>query len=379
MHSFSVAIIDDEPLILKILERIVSQLAPDWTIQLFDRPEDVISALKSNTLKPDLVICDRIMPGIQGEEVLRHFMQFSPRSLRLLVTADTFSDLTADNVSHVHLFMAKPFAKEDVKDALNTVVELAALNLSSDLRNALGQLEGLPVLSKTYQRIAQVINSPNNDMAHVAHIICQDPGVAAKVLQIANSPFMGFGEKVSSVEDATKRLGLEMIKSLTLTIDLSRAVVLSETPAKPIINRALTSAFLARKLSKLIGGSKELSERAFSLCLLSCIGELYLMSQTNLSCSSSEFKDNQSMPLLITVYLLTLWGMEQELIHELRDIATNRNHNDRVIEAFHLAQRLCDDPFDQAIDALLIVHQDTHWQRPLEALKQEPTVDTRWE
>ncbi len=55
----------------------LKRLCPAWEIQLFQQPSLMLQALQQQP-KPNLVICDRVMPDYSGEQVLTQVRYLAP-------------------------------------------------------------------------------------------------------------------------------------------------------------------------------------------------------------------------------------------------------------------------------------------------------------
>lgn len=65
--------------------------------------------------------------------------------------------------------------------------------------------------------ILSVANEADCSILRLAERIEQDPGLTANMLQLANSAYFGYQQKINSVKDIVVRLGLETVKILAIT------------------------------------------------------------------------------------------------------------------------------------------------------------------
>jgi HD-like signal output (HDOD) protein len=70
------------------------------------------------------------------------------------------------------------------------------------------QIEGLPTLPQTVQRVQEAMADAETLLKDIAEIVQQDPPIAARLLQLANSAAYGFLSRVSNVQSAITLLGL---------------------------------------------------------------------------------------------------------------------------------------------------------------------------
>jgi putative nucleotidyltransferase with HDIG domain len=91
------------------------------------------------------------------------------------------------------------------------------------LLNRLDTVEGLPTLPETVMKVQALICSDSGDAAALAHIIEEDPALAAKILKIANSSFYTATHKrISSIKIAVSRLGFQEVWSISMAMSLIR-------------------------------------------------------------------------------------------------------------------------------------------------------------
>jgi PAS domain S-box-containing protein len=88
----------------------------------------------------------------------------------------------------------------------------------SNFRDFLGEVHQLPSLPPVAARLIQVASDRESSMREVTSLIESDAGLTAKVLQIANSAYFGFPRQIETVERATALLGLDLVRSLALSI-----------------------------------------------------------------------------------------------------------------------------------------------------------------
>ena len=78
------------------------------------------------------------------------------------------------------------------------------------------RISKLPPLPAIAQQILAVTGSSDSSGSDVARVLRGDPAIAAKVLQVANSPFYGASQEISQLSRAATRLGVTAVQSLVL-------------------------------------------------------------------------------------------------------------------------------------------------------------------
>lgn len=69
-------------------------------------------------------------------------------------------------------------------------------------------------------RIHRTIDSEAIDMRDVAQVVIAAPTLSAKLIQVANSAIYQGSRNDETVQDAITRIGLEVAKSLTLSLSV---------------------------------------------------------------------------------------------------------------------------------------------------------------
>lgn len=83
--------------------------------------------------------------------------------------------------------------------------------------------ETLPTVPKVVADLMEMLRDDDVPFAAIAHRIELDQVLAARVLQMVNSPFFGLRRKISSIQGAILMLGLSTIRSFVVSSGLSGA------------------------------------------------------------------------------------------------------------------------------------------------------------
>ncbi len=139
------------------------------------------------------------------------------------------------------------------------------------------QIESLPTLPQTVQHVQEAMADPDTLLKDIAEIVQQDPPIAARLLQLANSAAYGFLSRVNNIQGAITLLGLRE----TYMAVLSSAVLDTTAQSKGFDHEQYwrTSMFCAgaaRKIAAACGQGR--NPAVFTAGLLSDIGR-YALSQ----------------------------------------------------------------------------------------------------
>ncbi|MBL8921622.1 MAG: response regulator [Myxococcaceae bacterium] len=152
-------LVDDEENILRSLKRVLRQ--SDWLVETAHDAESALEVL--STFKPEVVLSDFRMPGMNGVELLTRVKTLSPLTQRIMLTgqADQQAIEEAINRSEVFRFISKPWNDAQLVLTVRSAFEQHALlaenerlftltqNQNHELRELNAELE---------QRVAQRTN-----------------------------------------------------------------------------------------------------------------------------------------------------------------------------------------------------------------------------
>ncbi|MBW1916008.1 MAG: HDOD domain-containing protein [Deltaproteobacteria bacterium] len=84
------------------------------------------------------------------------------------------------------------------------------------------KIDELPTLPSVVPRLLNLVEDKRTNAADITDLISHDPALAAKVMKVANSAYYGFSQEISDLNRAVALLGLNMVKSLALSIGVLR-------------------------------------------------------------------------------------------------------------------------------------------------------------
>jgi putative nucleotidyltransferase with HDIG domain len=146
-----------------------------------------------------------------------------------------------------------------------------------DLDSVLEMIRGLPGLPETHTRIMAMADNPTTDVADIARIVSTDTALAARVLQVANSPFYGMTGRIDSVTRAIVILGTRTVYSLAIGTGMAEALGQPDPRSEcgcDFWKHGLQTAIAARALAENNGTVDP--DVAFTAGLLHDMGKLVL-------------------------------------------------------------------------------------------------------
>ena len=145
--------------------------------------------------------------------------------------------------------------------------------IDADIVGSLGTLPTPPFVA---MEIIRLTRDPESSATDLADVLSNDPVLATRILQVANSPAYGLAREVTTVDRATALLGLKAVKMMALSFSLAADVGddAGALSLKTYWYHSLLNAVTARRWAEL--SQPGLSEEAFLAGLLSNLGRLVL-------------------------------------------------------------------------------------------------------
>lgn len=176
--------------------------------------------------------------------------------------------------------------------------------LANELEKQLasGQLQ-LPVLPQVAIEILHLANDVTADAAAFVRLISSDQVLAGHVMKVANSAAYGFGMKLTSLQQAVARLGLQNIADIAMAATMGPRLFVG-AEFKPLINQlwreSLAIACWSREIARYL---RQNVEAAFLSGLLCQIGKpVVLQAVINIANKKSVDIDVVSLMTLLNDY-----------------------------------------------------------------------------
>lgn len=155
-------------------------------------------------------------------------------------------------------------------------------NNDTDLPHSrINEILSLPPLPAIACRLLALVGDEDCDIDELAALIEQDPGLAARIVGIANSAYFHRQTKICSVHDAIVRvLGLNLVRGIAIGIALSKPLDPAACPDFQLDRfwyRAMQTAALARLLAPLTKLPEHDRSCLFLCGLLHNLGQLVLV------------------------------------------------------------------------------------------------------
>lgn len=295
MKQGMVIFIDDEASTLRALRRSLREYAKEWSFVFESSPLKALQIIKDQ--RPSIVVSDKRMPEMDGEQLLKVVQENVPEAMRILISGDTSDNTVLASAEVAHLLLPKPFEGAELIEILERAKALKLFPISDAQRKLIGSLQHLPKLPVVYSKLKRYLNSTDEtDIDQLVRIIECDLAISAKVIQVANSSFFGFQSKTDSLQQALMRLGIGLVENLVLFFGVCR-----EKPQNFDAQRAQNVLNILQDF-KPSDADKHTEGQLYLVGLFHGIGALV----------------DSEEPLqtdLIGAYLLQLWGFADEVVN----------------------------------------------------------------
>ncbi|HUD45494.1 MAG TPA: response regulator [Candidatus Baltobacteraceae bacterium] len=318
-----VLFVDDEPMILEGLKRMLRSMRAEWEMEFVESGESALCLLGQKPF--DVIVSDMRMPRMNGAELLAEVMKRHPNMVRLILSGYADKDLILKCVGSTHQYLAKPCDAETLKATISRASNLEDSVNSQRLKTLVCKMDHLPSIPTLYVQVVEKASRADVSIEEIGDIIGRDIGMTAQVLKLANSAFFGLPRHLASAEEAVAYLGLDTIKSLVLSIHAFSQFEKAETGTlkmETLWSHSLQVASLAKRISNLEVHDAKSAEEAFTAGMLHDIGKLVLavnlpneyteairLAQSGMAPPLAEHEVFGTNHADVGGYLIGLWGL----------------------------------------------------------------------
>ncbi len=385
--------VDDEPMVLKGLQRTLRRMRNEWDMTFVSNGDEALDILSKRPM--DVIVTDLKMPKMDGTQLLAEVKTRHPQMVRIILSGHLEHDITLRAVQAAHQSLAKPCDADVLKRHLTKLFALRDVLSDEAIKRIVSQIDSLPSMPAIYSEIMSEMQAPEPCIKKVAEIISKDASMTAKILQVVNSVFFGLARKISSPQQAVVLLGLETIKTLALSVK-----IFSEFSQKSftwfnidqLFRHSMSVSAYVKSIIKSEKPNQEHLNNSLMAGLLHDLGKLILATNFRKPYQRvlAEAKGSKQNPweleydafgtshAEIGAYLMGLWSLENPIIEAIafhHCPAKSMSPNVGLLTAVHIADALdheqrshthqdldlrCD---RQYLDALGISHRLPEWRR----------------
>jgi len=324
--------VDDEPLVLQGLRRMLRSMRNEWKLYFFTRAEEALKCM--DKIHFDIVVSDIRIPGMGGVRFLNEVRTRYPQTVRIILSGHCDDDALLQSIGVAHQIVPKPCDANSLKEILAHTFALRGLLSNTGLQKLVSGIDTLPSVPRLYLDINDELMSSDPSIQRVADIISTDLGMTAKILQMINSAFFGLRCKVSNIKQAVTLLGLNTISSFVLTthfFSMFKGDNLRNFPIDQIRTHSMRTGMFAAAISNAEGQEANAVDDARIAGFLHDCGKLLLADKlTKPYIDVFEQSHKDSLPLWqieyrqfeashaeVGAYLLGLWGLSDNIVEAI--------------------------------------------------------------
>jgi len=322
--------VDDDNMVLAGLRRALHDMRQEWDMTFAPGAYAALEALEHQPY--DAVVTDMRMPSMDGAELLECIKKRHPEVVRIILSGQSEKEAVLRSLAPAHQYLAKPCDIRELKLRLSQAFASRDLLQNPAIAATIARLRSLPSLPTVYNELTAALRSETTSLGQIEQIIAKDPGMATKILQLANSAFIGAHGRVSSLREAVSLIGVDTVRTLTLSIHVffrfdGKSAVASQLSA--LWEHSISVAAIGQKIASLETGSRSMAEECFAAGLLHDVGKAILLAekpkeyaevQKQLETSSNSVEALEIEALgcshaQLGAYLMSVWGLPASLVH----------------------------------------------------------------
>ncbi len=324
-----VLVADNDRHLIGELETALRSAPGEWDVVCVMSSRDALDQLARSAF--DAAVVGAEAPGIDGLALLEEVARRQPGAVRFLLSTrpDVQWLLRAGETVHQHL--VKPLQAQDLFTRLARTLALGDVLSDPPLQALVSRLKSVPSPPAAYMAILAEMRKEEASGRKVGELVARDAGMAAKILQLVNSPFFGLRMGLADPVQAVQDLGLETVRALVLTAHVFEQVDL-KTVARFQLSRvwrhSLAAAGCARVVAQLENAPPDGAGEAFTGALLHDIGKLVLarslpddyadvLSEADADQVPTWMAERDMLGTThaeIGAYLLSLWGLPEAIV-----------------------------------------------------------------
>lgn len=131
-------------------------------------------------------------------------------------------------LSHVWLDVNKEFDFMSTENALLTILVEKITN----------DTLVLPTLPEVAIKVREAADNPDVNLMEMCDVIAHDPALAARMIKVSNSAFLGRSVKVSTLNQAVTRIGLRQIKNIATAMAMEQLFVSKNPVVKEFLAKS---------------------------------------------------------------------------------------------------------------------------------------------
>jgi len=327
--KFNILFVDDNPNLIKGLKRILFTKRKEWDCFFAENGNKALEIM--NEYEINVVISDMKMPGMDGAQFLKIVKEKYPKAIRIILSGHADKDMSLRSTQVAHQYLAKPCESQVLISTINKILKSREELDNEKIQDLVTGISELPSMPDLYFKLEKLLSLEDISINDVGNIISQDVTMTAKMLQMVNTAFFGLPTKINNPIQAVNYLGINVIKSLVLCIQIFDRYE-NKPHLKPYINNLwYHSMLVASNCRELVRGKlkdKAAEEDVYVAGLLHDIGKIILLKSPGYFEDINKLVEKEKLSVFeaekkllgtghdeVGAYLLRLWGLQEEIVN----------------------------------------------------------------
>jgi putative nucleotidyltransferase with HDIG domain len=308
--------------------RMLASASAGWRVETALSGRGALAALAARHF--DILVTDLHVSGMGSGALLSTAAREYPDTIRL-VRGSRAGERPMLAAACAHQFLPEPLEEAALVAQVSRAFALRDTLASAELRAIVGRMTTVPTLPALYTAVVGELQRLHVSTHRIGALVADDPAMAAKLLQMVNSPFFGRQMRVSDPAHAVQLLGLDTVRGLVLSthvFDMFRRPTRGAVDIERLWQHASEVSALAGSLAQIEGAGPEVVQDARTGGLLHDIGKLLLVA--TLPAASMRVRDRarlEGRPVCeverdelgvthaeLGAYLLGLWGLPDPIV-----------------------------------------------------------------
>jgi HD-like signal output (HDOD) protein len=358
-ERLSVVFVDDEQKILDGLRRLLRAQRERWDMRFAESGEAALAMLLERPA--EILVADMRMPGMSGGQLLAQARDLYPQTVRMIFSGQTDQSDLLRELGCIHQYLQKPCDAEILCRAIERTFHLTRQLARPALRQVANRVTALPPRSSTYAMLVEALEKSQSNVSHIADLVCSDPALTVKLMQLVNSAFFGSPRRARNPREAVSLLGTKTIHAIVVA---GRLFDFVNQPGHrhPLVDGLWDSSLAigesAAKIARANGANDIVQGQARLAGLLSLIGRVILITATtetyagllqrnaagSRGISAEELETYGATQEEVAAYALGLWAFSDELIeavaNQIQPSRLPEDNTNNLVAYLHLARSL---------------------------------------
>jgi DNA-binding NtrC family response regulator len=119
-HDVCIYVVDDEPMVGELVATVLEM--DGYQTKLFRNPAEALKTFIAANPRPDLVLTDFVMDGLNGMELIEHCKRAQPTLKTILYSGNVGIEITQRYPIKPDYFIRKPFQPKNLVDIVGQVL-----------------------------------------------------------------------------------------------------------------------------------------------------------------------------------------------------------------------------------------------------------------